>query len=77
MTIEQFMMRVHAISKIGLKYSTDPYALENYEELMALSTEMINQVVELPLETGFYERDLYPTPSISVRVILMNQEGQF
>lgn len=77
MTIEQFMMRVHAISKIGLKYSTDPYALENYEELMALSTEMINQVVELPLETGFYERDLYPTPSISVRVILMNQDGQF
>lgn len=77
MTIEQFMMRVHAISKIGLKYSSDPYALENYEELMLLSTEMINQVIKQPLETDFYERDLYPTPSISVRVILLNEEGQF
>lgn len=77
MTIEQFIMRVHAISKIGLKYSSDPYALENYQELMELSTEMINQVVEQPLETDFYERDLYPTPSISVRVLLLNEKGKF
>ncbi len=77
MTIEQFIMRVHAISKIGLKYSSDPYALENYQELMELSTDMINQVVEQPLVTDFYDRDLYPTPSISVRVLLLNEKGQF
>lgn len=76
MNWEQFAAKVLSVSKIGLKYSKDPYALENYKELEDLSIKMINEVAIPDLEKTIYERDIYPTPNVSVRVLIFNEQGQ-
>ncbi len=73
---EQFAMKVLSICKIGLKYSKDPYAIENYEELQKLSVDMLNSLHIYPIKDNFYERDIYPTPNLSVRVIVLNKHQQ-
>ncbi len=76
MNWEQFAVRVMSISKIGLKFSKDDYALENYEELERISREMLNSLPIEPIAKNLYERDLYPTPNVSVRVLLFDNEGR-
>jgi 8-oxo-dGTP diphosphatase len=76
MTYAEFVAKVLAISRIGLKFSKDEYALENYRELQTLAKSQLKD------EHGFtdidipYQKDIYPTPSISVRVIIFNDQGQ-
>lgn len=75
MKYEQFVLRCQALAKIGKKYSHDPYALENYEELEKISGEMLSELIGK--ETiNIFERDLYPTPSCSVRVLVFNQDDK-
>lgn len=76
MKIEQFIMKVLAISKIGLKFSKDAYALENYQELQDLGLEQLSQLTNETLSQNPYHRDLYPTPNVSVRSIIMNDENK-
>lgn len=76
MNWEQFAVKVMSISKIGLKFSKDEYALENYEELQKLSREMLNTLPIEPVSKNYYERDLYPTPNVSVRVLLFDEQGR-
>ncbi|MFV0254764.1 MAG: NUDIX hydrolase N-terminal domain-containing protein [Erysipelotrichaceae bacterium] len=71
----RYVARCLAISKIGLKYSKDPYALENYEELELISKEMMNSL-NANEEFVNYDRDFYPTPSSSVRVIVFNDDHE-
>lgn len=74
MNWEQYVVKVLSICKIGLKYSQDPYARENYETLQTLSATILNEL-PIPSITGnFYERDIYPTPNISVRVIVLDSD---
>ncbi len=76
MTIEQYIMKVLSVSKIGQKYSKDDYALENYEELEALSLEMLNQTFVEKVEENLFVRDIYPTPNVSVRVMIVNENDE-
>ncbi len=72
-----FIKRVQAVSQTGLSFSTDPYALENYEELNKLSIEMLSKVSDLPLENAeLYGHYMYPVPQPAVRVLVMNELGQ-
>lgn len=73
---EQYAMKVLSICKIGLKFSKDPYAIENYKELQELSKNMLNTLHVYPIKDNFYERDIYPTPNLSVRVIIFNDKKQ-
>lgn len=73
MTIEQYLMKVLSVSKIGKKFSTDPYALENYEELEKLTLKMLNQNFTEKVDENLFTRDLYPTPNSSIRVIILNE----
>jgi 8-oxo-dGTP diphosphatase len=73
---EQFAMKVLSVCKIGIKYSKDPYAIENYKELQELSVGMLNSLNIYPIKDNFYERDIYPTPNLSVRVIVLNKKNQ-
>lgn len=75
MNWEQFAVKVMSISKIGLKFSKDEYALENYEELQTISREMLNTLPIEPIHKNLFERDLYPTPNVSVRVLLFDDQG--
>lgn len=68
-----FLSKLLALSKVGLKFSRDPYALENYQELndlVVLQTQEIAQSVDL---VKLYPKDAYPTPNVSVRVIIFNE----
>lgn len=76
MTIEQYIMKVLSVAKIGLKYSTDNYALENYEELEKLSLEMLNASFSKPVNENLFTRDIYPTPNVSVRVMIVNEDNE-
>jgi|SRR5690554_5298051 len=73
---EQYAMKVLSICKIGLKFSKDPYAIENYKELQDISKEMLNTLHVYPIKDNFYERDIYPTPNLSVRVLVFNKQQQ-
>lgn len=76
-TFYEFIMRVQAISKIGLKFSKDPYALENYQELNDLSLDMLKNFMTLNFEKpNYFTKDAYPTPNVSVRVILINEKDE-
>lgn len=73
---KQFASRVLAFSKTGLKYSKDPYALENYEELKTLALTQLDETNLIHDHAVLYPKDAYPTPNVSVRVIVFNDEGK-
>lgn len=73
----EFVLKVQQIAKIGLMYSKDPYAIENYEQLEELSLEMLNSRCEdFQITKNIFERDVYPTPSSSVRVMVFNEKNE-
>ncbi len=76
MNQKQFIAKVLSISRIGLKFSKDPYAIENYQELQTLAIQQLDEIYHLPEEDHPYQRDIYPTPNISVRVIIFNDQKQ-
>ena len=45
--IYDFLLKIQSISKIGLVYSKDPYALTNYKEINDLSTKFLEEFLEV------------------------------
>lgn len=76
MTNEQFIVKVLSIAKIGLKYSKDNYALENYQELETLGIEMLDNIASNEISENIFVNDVYPTPNLSVRVIIVNKDNE-
>ncbi len=73
--IYDFILKVQSISKIGLVCSKDPYAITNYQELNDLSTKFLEDFQDVNLErNNYFTRDVYPTPNISVRCVILNKE---
>lgn len=73
----EFILKVQSISKIGLTYSKDPYALENYQELMEVSAVMLKQFMNLEFtKPQFFTREIYPTPNVSVRMVIFNSKQE-
>ena len=73
--IYDFILKVQSISKIGLKFSKDPYALTNYQELNDLSTRFLEEFLEVKFDRpNYFQRDIYPTPSVSVRTVIFNDD---
>jgi 8-oxo-dGTP diphosphatase len=72
----EFLAKVLAISRIGLKFSKDPFALENYQELQDLAVKQLQALHETPMDGLPYQRDIYPTPNISVRVLVFNEKNE-
>ena len=70
-----FLIKIQAISKIGLVYSTDPYAITNYKEINDLSTRFLEEFTEVNFDRpNYFARDIYPTPNVSVRTVIFNEE---
>ena len=71
----EYLLKVEEICKVGLKYSKDPYALDNYESLQKLTKKFIEKVDDVHFEyDNFFKRDVYPTPNVSVRAIILNED---
>lgn len=72
-----YVMRMLAIAKIGIKYSHDPYALENYREVQERSMEVLEHFVDEKFDRpNYFIKDIYPTPNISVRTIILNDNNE-
>lgn len=70
-----FIIKVQAISKIGLTYSKDPYALTNYQELNDLSTRYLQEFTDVKFDRpNYFSKDIYPTPNVSVRTVILNKD---
>ena len=73
--IYDYIIKIQAISKIGLTYSKDPYAITNYNEINDLSKKFLEDFTDVKLDRpNYFEKNVYPTPNISVRTIIFNQD---
>ena len=73
--VYDYILKIQSIAKIGLVYSTDPYAITNYQEINKLSLEMLEKFVEVKFDRpNYFKRDIYPTPNVSVRTIILNKD---
>lgn len=75
--ILSYVLKVEEISHAGLKYSKDPYAIDNYKSLEILSKDFLEKKLETPI-TGenFFKRDVYPTPNVSVRTVIFDEKRE-
>ena len=72
-----FVVKVHSIAKIGLTYSKDPYAIDNYKELNELSKAMLEDFMNVKFDRpNFFAKDVYPTPNVSCRTLIVNENGE-
>lgn len=72
-----YLVKMLSIAKIGLTYSKDPYALENYQEINDITMKMIEDFLNINFDRpNYFQRDIYPTPNISVRTIIKNDKGE-
>ena len=73
--IYDFLIKIQAIAKTGLIYSKDPYAITNYTEINNLSTKMLEDFMNVKFDRpNYFEKDVYPTPNISVRTVILNKD---
>ena len=66
----EWARKIQSIAQIGLEYASDPYDRDRYEELRALSAEMMSQVSDMPGERWleiFRNESGYATPKVDVR----------
>jgi ADP-ribose pyrophosphatase YjhB (NUDIX family) len=69
----EWIKQVHAISHWGLTYSQDPFDLERYEVLKALSVQMMADFTRMDksrIETLFANEEGYITPKVDVRGVV-------
>ena len=67
-----FVVKVHSIAKIGLTYSKDPYAIDNYTQLNEISKEMLEKFMDVKFDKpSMFTKEVYPTPNISVRTLII------
>ena len=73
--IYDYIIKIQSIAKIGLVYAKDPYALTNYQEINDLSKKFLEEFMDVKLDRpNYFERNIYPTPNISARVIIFNDD---
>lgn len=72
-----FLIKVQSIAKMGLVYSKDPYALDNYNEINNLSKKMLEDFEHIKFDrNNYFSKNVYPTPNISVRTVVFNDKGE-
>ena len=70
--IFEFIKKVNAISHTGVTFSKCPYALDNYHELLDLSSTMLHEYINSEVRPyNIYQDIYYPTPQPGVRVVIM------
>ena len=73
--IYDFILKIQSIAKIGLIYSKDPYAITNYTEINELTVKFLEDFMEVKFDRpNYFQRDIYPTPNVSVRTVILNKE---
>lgn len=70
-----YLLKVVEIAEVGLKFSKDNYALDNYYELQKITKEYLKNIDKIQKEDiNVFKRDVYPTPNVSVRTIFLSKD---
>ncbi len=68
--------RLQALAQSGLAYATNPYDLERYAEIRAISVKLLQEITDEPLEKiirVFASEEGYQTPKVDVRAVLFKE----
>lgn len=74
----EWVKRIQAIAQTGLTYSKDVYDLERYEQLRALSIEILENYTDVGMDKiklHFGSETGYATPKVDIRGVVF-QEGK-
>jgi 8-oxo-dGTP diphosphatase len=72
-----YIIKVLTISKIGLLFSKDEYAIDNYKKLEDLSMKVLSKFEGMKFtKPNYFSRDIYPTPNVSTRICIFNDKGE-
>ena len=72
-----YILKIQSIAKIGLVFSKDPYAITNYQQINDLTIEMLEKLMDIEFNRpNYFSRDIYPTPSVSVRAVIVDQNKE-
>lgn len=70
-----YLLKVEEIAEVGLKFSKDNYALDNYYELQKMTKEYLQNIDKIQKEDiNVFKKDVYPTPNVSVRTIFLSPD---
>jgi len=73
--IFEFIKKVNAISHTGVTFSKCSYALDNYHELLELSSTMLHEYIKSEIQPyNIYQDSYYPTPQPVVRVVIVKDD---
>ena len=73
--IYDYLIKVQSITKIGLLYSKDPYAITNYTEINNLTKSLLEDFENVKFDRpNYFKREIYPTPNVSVRTVILNDD---
>ena len=72
-----YIIKMLSIAKIGLVFSTDPYALDNYKQIEEISMKMLENFEHVKFNRhNYFQRNIYPTPNLSVRCAIFNKKNE-
>ena len=71
--------RIKALSETGIIYHQNEYDKERYDELLAISIELMSNYSKLPapaLNGFFLPPSDYPTPKVDIRAFALNEDNK-
>lgn len=72
-----YLIKLQSIAKMGLVYSKDEYALDNYKEINKLTKKMLSELQNVDINrNNYFTKDVYPTPNISCRTVVFNDKKE-
>lgn len=72
-----YLLKILSIAKIGLVFSKDEYALQNYKEIQELTNNALENFLNIKLDRpSYFRRDIYPTPNVSCRTLICNEKNE-
>lgn len=72
-----YLLKMLSIARIGLRYSKDEYALENYKDVQDETMKALESFMDIDFSRpNYFERNVYPTPNVSCRALIFNENNQ-
>ena len=75
----EYAQRLQAIAQAGIAYHRNPYDLERYQELRALSARLLEELTDEPIEKivrVFASETGYPTPKVDIRSVMFRGDNE-
>ena len=77
--LNEWIKKIHALSRLGLTYAVNEYDVERYSQLQQAANEMLQQLTEEPIEVikkYFNDKKEYITPKVDIRAVVFNDADE-